>query len=118
MKKKSIVNFFHYFTKSLIILFPIIILCLSLLVDGYSGDMFNELSSFMSNIYNLPMSNFYSQTLNTLGFTDINLNTYLGYILYMPLWIFWVYMIDLLLDFMLFIPKIAHKWLDKGYGAE
>ena len=118
MKKKSIVNICHYGTKYLILLFPLIILVLSLIFDGYNGGMFAELSSFMDTLYNLPINSFYVATIDALGLSTLALNTYLGYVVYMPLWILWVYMLDLMLDFMLFIPKIAHKWLSKGYGED
>lgn len=41
-----------------------------------------------------------------------------GYILRYFYWFVGVYIIHLCVDFLLFIPRLAHKWLKKGYQDE
>ena len=76
-----------------------------------------EIINFFEAFVHLPINTWYLSLLSTLGIT-FSLTNVLGVVCFMPLWILYVYLFDLALDFLLFIPKLADRWLTKLYGGD
>lgn len=118
MEKFSYHKKFHYLLKYIVIGFPIILLICSLI--SYSS----QYNTILQGVYNLsldlrnlPINQFYNTFLNVLGFNTItNELTYI--LLTIPLYIMWVYLLDIVLDVFTLIPKIAHKFIEKLGGAK
>lgn len=104
---------YHYGIKYLIIGFPVIILLLSSISEFSLFEfLLNELYDFFRILTDLPLNRWYFTLISMLGFDigDGKINTIL---LSLPLYIFWVYVLDLILDVFTFIPKLAHKLMKK-----
>lgn len=113
LRKRTIKNICVHLVKFLFLIAPMVLL----FTASWHSDstLFTGIYSFFSDFINLPLNQWYLDMLTTLNIT-FNLNSYMGVICYLPLWILYVNIFELFLDFLLFIPRIAHKWLHAGYG--
>lgn len=74
----------------------------------------------MNNIYGLNISQWYGSLLGVLSteLVDIAKGSTIGTILVIyPLYVFYVYLLDLVLDVFVFIPKLFHNFI-KRFGGE
>ncbi len=116
MKIKKQNNCFDNIMWYLLYLLPII---LWLVVSFRSGTILS-LSSAMSEMgFDILSSNqVYTSLISIFDSTGIlPLFTSPDIILYMSYFIS-VFLIHLFVDFILFIPRLAHKWLNKLYGGD
>ena len=106
---------YHYLIKYIIIGLPILLLLVSnFSYNNYFSDMKQELYNLFVAFRQLNINQWYDNILNTINFNITNETGYI--ILSMPLYIFWVYVLDLVLDIFVFVPKLAHKLMYKLGG--
>lgn len=112
----------HYCVKYLIISLPVLFLLLSLIIkDAYNNQFFGNLLSFFEGFTDCPINAWYYDFLSLIfdsssSFTsDYN---FISYLLYYPLWVFYVYAFDIVLDVLIFIPKLMHSFFEKLGGGE
>lgn len=118
MDKFSYHKKYHYLLKYIVVGLPIILLICSLI--SYSS----QYNTILEGVYNLsldlrnlPINQFYNSFLGVLGFENItNELTYI--LLTIPLYIIWVYLLDIVVDVFALIPKIAHKFIEKLGGVK
>ncbi len=92
--------------------------------QGWYGLVFKSFRTF----YSLPINSWYYKILETIGLTfrtsstdayDFLYHSSLpNFLLFYPLYIMWVYIFDLILDIFCFLPKLAHRLMDKLSGGE
>lgn len=120
---------YHYILKYLIISVPFILLIICLcsqtqtLNYSYINDRVNSVSQSISvdTTFLEPLKTFYTLSINTwysnfiTNLFNLNLTnwTWFTYVYFIPLWIMWVYSFDLVLDIIVFIPRLAHRFLQK-----
>ena len=105
---------YHYILKYILLGLPVLLLLLSNI--SYN----NAFSSLQDVIYNMMVSlrtfslnDWYNSFIDVLGFETTDKISYI--LLSYPLYIFYIYLFDLVVDVLAFIPKIAHKFLYKFY---
>lgn len=114
----------HYFFKYLIIGLPIIMIILSFIIPKVftiSSNDRNVFEAFFSGINSfyrdVDMFAPYYSFLDLLGI-DIYQNTYSITLASYPLWVFLVYAFDIVLDLLIFIPKLMHSFFEKMGGGD
>lgn len=115
----------HYFLKYLIIGLPIIMIILSFIVPKVftiNLDDLNVFESFFRGINSLyryvDMFAPYYSFINLLGIKNMFLNSYTTTLVSYPLWVFLVYSFDIVLDLLIFLPKLIHSFFEKMGGGE
>ena len=106
----------HYTLKYLILAFPILITLGAMFAQ--SEQYFTLLNTFMEQIGGdmFFLAPWYFQMLQAIGFDFYELSLYgQFFIIIIPLWIFFVYFFDLVVDVMTFIPKFFHDLTHKEY---
>lgn len=112
MKPKRIEIKLHYILKYFILALPLIMmLSYSLARETTSLTYINNIEtgilSLLTNA-NTMLNNSYTSVLTLLG---INIPTNAQMLYYYPLWIVLVYIVDLIVDILVFLPKMAHHFL-------
>ena len=113
---------YHYMVKYLVIALPILcVLCYNLFIpDNANYTMaFEMFVEFFVNLLNVDISNWYMSIITYLFGADlfsILSNPYFIVIIAYPLYIFYVYVFDLVLDVFVFIPKLFHKFFERVGG--
>ena len=113
---------YHYMVKYLVIALPILCtLCYNLFIPDNANytQAFEMFVEFFGNLLNLDISLWYTRILAYLFGSDLitNLvNPYFVVIVAYPLYIFYVYVFDLILDVFVFIPKLFHKFFERVGG--
>ena len=108
---------YHYVVKYFIIAFPFIAY-LILSLSGLNNDLIVDLKTLFVELKNMSMNSWYDSILTQLGLDNIYLQSDLGCILVIyPLYILWIYLIDIILDVVLIIPKLGHKLIEKIGGS-
>lgn len=111
-------NKLHYSLKYIVLGFPILELLLSIIFIKNQSSIID----FMSNsslLHLLGQSNSFHSSftniINSITGLDIGLCSYFaGFIL----WIFYVYLFDILLDLLVFIPKACHDFFEGRFKKE
>lgn len=133
MKNFDYANKFHYVIKYLILAFPVILLLIACMSQNqqvvYTWSNNQISSSTLSTtlnlsvldslkaFYTLPINLFYSTiTYELFNFSYTGNWTIVSYLLYYPLWVMWTFTLDLVLDLIVLIPKLAHCWMEKLGG--
>lgn len=103
--------------KYLIIGFPIILLFLSCFSKlDLNNSILSFLTSYINSLKNIEINQWYSSILDLL---KIDYSTTYSLILsFVPLHILWVYIFDIILDVFCFVPKIAHRFIEKCSGGD
>ena len=128
MQKFSYHKKYHYALKYFVMAFPLLLFLFSFFVktnfvdlqtQSYIGDLNYSLSQFFINLKDLPLNSWYFQLLDLFGIytqthSDLVVTTILA--IY-PLYILWVYIMDVILDIFAMVPKLAHKLLYKLGGG-
>lgn len=114
----------HYFLKYLIIGLPIIMIVLTFVIPkvftiNYTNKnifvfFFTGINSFYLGV---DMFSPYYSFIELLGI-DIYQNLYSITLASYPLWVFLVYSFDIVLDVLIFIPKLIHSFFEKLGGGE
>ena len=119
---------YHYALKYFIMAFPLLLLLFSCFVkfnitdsniQTYLPQLNYSISNFFIQLRDLPLNSWYYNLLDLFG---IYTQTYEDLIIVnvlsiYPLYILWVYIMDLILDIFAMIPKLAHKLLYKLGGG-
>ena len=97
------------------------VLCYNLFIpDNANYTMaFEMFVEFFVNLLNVDISNWYMSIITYLFGADlfsILSNPYFIVIIAYPLYIFYVYVFDLVLDVFVFIPKLFHKFFERVGG--
>lgn len=112
---------YHYALKYLVLALPILTILLLYLVkdiDMYH-DLLNNFGDFMIAFQNAPINEWYIDIITLIGLDSFFIeNTVTSIITLYPLYIFWVYVIDIVLDIFTLIPKLAHKFFNKLGGEK
>lgn len=112
----------HYCVKYLIISLPALFLLLSLIIkNAYSNEYFNSLKGFIDGFCDSSINLWYVDFLGLIfdeTSTFITDNDFASFILYYPLWVFYVYAFDIVLDVLIFIPKLIHSFFEKMGGGD
>ena len=100
----------------LLYLLPILIWGLVSFQSGTFTTLSNAMSSmgleiFSNNQIFISLSNIFATTGVLPLFTNSDIILYMSYFIS-------VFLIHLFVDFILFIPRLAHKWLNKLYGGD
>lgn len=116
MREKTQKNLFDNLMWYLIYLLPLIVW---LVVSSTSGEIVSLSSAMSSMGLEIFSTNQVFTTLSQIFATNgiLPLFANVDIILYMSYFIS-VFLIHLFVDFVLFIPRLAHKWLNKLYGGE
>lgn len=111
----------HYAVKYLIISLPVLFLLLSLIVkNAFDNQYFTQLSDFLNNFLDSYINKWYFEFLKII-FGDLSFLTeynFASFLLYFPLWVFYVYCFDIVLDLLIFIPKLFHSFFEKLGGGD
>ena len=135
MRKRTCKNIFDNIMWYTIYLLPIILTIL-FTAGAFQGDWFPFWYEADGDNANLPffevLKNFieFGIDLDTYNIVTITFNNLFGsdglipvfeyngaIILYMSYFV-WVYLFHLMVDFLLFIPRLAHKWIDSFTRSE
>lgn len=119
MKSFNYKSKYHYIVKYFVIAFPLIfILCLTLIDSITLNDYMVRITDF-GDSFNVFINEWYFKLINLLGFQETfdNGGLFCFMIVY-PLYVFWVYVFDLILDVFTIIPKLAHKFLNRLGGEK
>lgn len=105
----------HYTLKYIVLGLPIILLMG--LIFARTTEYYNFFETFTTSITNTldNMATWYASLVEYLNINTENMNIYIRLIIYYPVYIFYVYLIDLLVDVLTFIPKFFHDLLNKDY---
>lgn len=107
---------YHYMIKYFIMAFPLILLliCCFNVKDSLSINL-NYLSTYIYNIVDTnSIVSWYKDILNLF---EMQLsNSYLIFVQIMPIWIIAVYFFDMLIDVLVLIPRLVHKWINRIGG--
>ena len=108
---------YHYWVKYFVIAFPLLILLFIILNHNIIvSDIENYFLNF-SQILEVPVNSWYFDIIDLIGFRDIlDSGSIYGVLICYPLYVFWVYVFDLILDVFTFVPKLAHKLMKKLGG--
>lgn len=114
----------HYFLKYLIIGLPIIMIILSFIIpkvftiNSYNVNIFESFFQGINSFYrDVDMFAPYYSFIDLLGI-DIFQNSYSITLASYPLWVFLVYSFDIVLDVLIFLPKLIHSFFEKMGGGE
>ena len=104
----------HYILKYIALGLPLLFMLLGLL--SQQANMFQnvvaDLNDLMTELLESTNSLWYHDLLNAVG-VDVSNFSYVGHILlHYPLYIFYVYLFDLMLDIICFMPKFMHKLME------
>lgn len=118
MKNYSYHKKYHYLLKYFIMAFPLIcyILCYFIRFSELEVTSQGEIAfeSFMG-FADVPINSWYTSLLDILQIP--RLGSFDTLLVYYPLYILWVYIMDLILDIFALVPKLAHKLLYKLGGG-
>lgn len=115
----------HYIVKYLIIALPILLILLSYChgAFSYGNDsiykvslgLLTNLEGVFRKLIEWPINASYNSLLNVLtGFTyNPNAGSIINVLSVYPLYVFWVYIFDILLDVICFIPKFIHNLFER-----
>ena len=108
---------YHYWVKYFVIAFPLIVLLFIILNHNITQVNINDYFVDFSSILEVPINSWYFQIIDLIGFREIfdSASIYSVLLVY-PLYVFWVYVFDLVLDIFVFVPKLAHKLMKKLGG--
>ena len=108
-KKNRIEKKLHYILKYLVLGLPLILLILGCFRQNNAFmDIIND---FINNITNTPINEWYSNIIHVFNIDTSN--TLTNILIHYPLYIFYVFLIDLVCDIICFLPKVFHKWLNE-----
>lgn len=113
---------YHYVVKYLVIALPILCtLCFNLFIPDNANytQAFEMFVQFFGNLLNVDINSWYRAIISYLFGVDLftfGNNPYFLVIISYPLYVFYVYVFDLILDVFTFIPKLFHKFLEKVGG--
>lgn len=108
-------NKLHYALKYLALGLPII--ALAFLYFRAPNDLINLISNNPINeLFNdlLDVSPWYNSLVDIIGL-ELGANVLSDYFVLYPLYIFWVYIVDMLLDIITWLPRLLHDLVWKGY---
>ena len=116
MREKTQKNLFDNVMWYILYLMPILIWGLVSYQSGQITSLSNAMSSmgleiFETNQIYTSLSSIFATTGILPLFTNPDIILYMSYFIS-------VFLIHLFVDFILFIPRIAHKWLNKLYGGD
>lgn len=106
---------YHYILKYVVMALPIIILIIGCASKNNYNDIITLLTTYFNNFKSLNINQFWQNILALFNFNLLNDNLS-NIILNYPLYILWVYLIDLTLDIISIIPRFSHKLLNKFGG--
>ena len=112
---------YHYFVKYLVIALPIIIallMCFRIPDNSNYNLMLESFSEFLTKLLLLDISSWYTSLLGILSVDvpALMLNPLGLLLISYPLYIFYVYVFDLILDVFVLIPKLFHKFMERVGG--
>lgn len=84
-------------------------------VDIENSNYKQEINNWANSFKRLPVNAWYGQLLDVIGIGDTN-NSVMNVIYVYPLYVLWVYLIDLILDCLLVIVNLGHNALKRLDG--
>lgn len=117
MRKKTIINVADNFMWYLIYLLPLVALLILLAKNGATdfsiADTFTSLGLdiFVNNPVLTNLSSIFGENGILPFFVSNDILIYMSYFIC-------VFIIHLFVDFLLFIPRLAHKWMNKFSGGD
>lgn len=118
MHKFSYHKKYHYALKYFVMAFPLLIFILGLVSrNEMAYDFITFCSESLTDFANIDLNLWYQNLLDLLGLSGLYGNEYINIMLDYPLYILWVYIMDLILDIFAMVPKLAHKLLYKLGGG-
>lgn len=104
-------NKLHYILKYLVLSLPILIIILSILVKDLN--IYTSVNSSLTifNDFLIDNSAWYSSILNIFGVTINDVDTLTNTLLYYPVYIFYIYLFDLVVDTLCFVPRFIHDFI-------
>lgn len=118
MRKRTVNFCFDKFFWYAVYMLPLILYVIYLLKGGYEAipSLSTAMSSFGLNV--LETSDLYVALNNVFGSGGVVPTFVSGDILLFMTYFISTFLLHLMVDFVLFIPRIAMKWLDKLYGGD
>lgn len=107
---------YHYILKYIVISLPILLLIIGAISKNNYNDIITLLTTYTNNFKALTINQFWQNILSLFNFNTLTDNLSI-IILNYPLYILWIYLIDLTLDIISIIPRYAHKLLNKLGGV-
>lgn len=108
-------NKLHYTLKYIVISLPIILILFSWFGGSFKDSVdlpfIDILESCFNTFKGLDINAWYDSLLTSIGLSN-NL-FYINYLLYFPLYVMWIYIIDIVLDLLLLIPNLLHDFSER-----
>lgn len=108
----------HYITKYIFISLPVLMLLFALFSDTNYVTVVGDMFDFMTELASYFPSDWYASLLDLIGISYSDLSNISFIITFYPLYVFYVYLFDLILDIICFLPKFLHdlfyNLMDKG----
>lgn len=108
MRKRNIKTYFHWVIMTVILLFPLIMVILS----GFGNNSILTMNQWCNDFISLDVNSWYQTLLNTIGI-GVSENQVMFIMYVYPLYVIWVYVLDVLVDIFLVIVKIGHNALER-----
>lgn len=112
MKNMNYNKKYHYILKYILLGLPIALLLLSnISYNNAFTSLQDIIYDMMVSLRSFTLNDWYNTFINVLGFTTTDKISYI--LLSYPLYVFYIYLFDIVLDILCFIPKLAHKFIYK-----
>lgn len=109
----------HYILKYFVLAFPLIYSLFALFAKNTELHYFNSVNNyFVEGLKITPLFDWYNDLLNLLGFGSVTkaAGSVFPLLLYYPIYIIYFYLIDVVVDLIVFVPKLFHKFMEKWSG--
>lgn len=108
---------YHYLVKYFVIAFPLVVVLFLTFLDTMTYPDYINFMDNTSSFLHVNINSWYFDLIDIIGLTEVYDNGgLLSYLVIYPLYVFWVYVLDLVLDIFAFVPKLAHKLMYKLGG--
>lgn len=119
MKSFNYKSKYHYIVKYFVIAFPLIFIFIVSLIDTITYEDFFLSVTDIAYSLEISINKWYFDILSLLDLkSTFDNGGFIGFMVIYPLYVFWVYVFDLILDVFTIIPKLAHKFLNKLGGEK
>lgn len=107
---------YHYMIKYFIMAFPLLLVISCVFFSNDS--LITNINYFSSNLYDLINGNsflsWYSDLLNLFNIQLVD--NYLIFVQILPIWIITIYFFDLIIDVLVIIPRVIHRFTNRIGG--
>ena len=112
MRGRNIKRVAHWVVMCFVLLFPIVMT----IISGFGNNDISYINEWINEFINLDVNLWYKSLLDTIGI-GITENSVMSVMYVYPLYVIWVYILDLLCDIFLCIVKLGHNALER-LGAD